>query len=204
MPNWVGEKYGAEAQRMWEHVFDNCEEKGYSSNCYEYATGTVEDHYGGKAIRMHKKSDGYKSWQDSVSAGDWKQAAEEFLNDPVVVKVKSEFLDMLTILRDVASQLIDIDYTIINAGLDNDSDFKVTYSKINSALSDYISPALGMKERGELEGADPEFLNAIDQLFELRIRIDDLDRFQFELKKIQEATYDIEKILDQYRDVQSE
>lgn len=147
---------------------------------------------------------GYKSWQDSANAEEWGKAAEEFLNDPIVTKAMQDFGSILTILREVNAQLQEVDYMIINSGLDSNGSFMATYKTLNGLIADFISPALGMKERGELEGVDRSFLDAIDQLYKLRVRIDDLDRFQFDLEKLQAATWSIERILGQYADVRVE
>jgi hypothetical protein len=52
MPSWIGEKYGAKAERMWTHVRDSCRESG-GSNCEAQATAAVQRKYG-KSIRLRR------------------------------------------------------------------------------------------------------------------------------------------------------
>ncbi len=102
MPDWISEQYGAEAERMWKHVFEGCQENGSSNNCYEYATGTVVRHYA-KSI----------GWQKSFQlAHEAKKSALKKLSETTLIKNinvveevigrigRSRLLLLETILRD--------------------------------------------------------------------------------------------------------
>lgn len=140
----------------------------------------------------------YKVWTESVAANDWEKAANDIMNEKVVVESKNEMAEVVQIMRGTYAKLKEAVKLLSDAGMYPENLFDSTHHGLFERLANFTS----IINTINLEDADTSFVVAVSDLETLLRRIDGLLAFYNVVNSLRELTSLLDRELESYRDIQ--